>query len=216
MHIALSVYCYMFWQKSAEVIPWNGELCCCQYTWVHAGRWVGSAWGSEPQRATGEDSSKGGRSSSPQWLEILMAGWTEQTTFGDGFHSKQSSVALGQKSGYQNHDSGNVSKCTAPYSQIYQQPRKHKEKLHMENLKEFWPWKKYTSTSAGVSLQFLTSMTVMMSKVVSSRRFRRTFTSSSVISGPEQRVKKTSLHHSHAANTKTFCDQKASNSLLTG
>lgn len=41
-----------------------------------------------------------------------------------------------------------------------------------------------TSTSAGVSLQFRTSMTVMTSSVASSRRRRRTRTSSSVISGP--------------------------------
>lgn len=41
-----------------------------------------------------------------------------------------------------------------------------------------------TSTSAGVSLQFRTSMTVMTSRVASSRRRRRTRTSSSVISGP--------------------------------
>lgn len=46
-----------------------------------------------------------------------------------------------------------------------------------------------TSTSAGVSLQFLTSITVMMSSVVSSRRFRSTFTSSSVISGPREKMK---------------------------
>lgn len=46
-----------------------------------------------------------------------------------------------------------------------------------------------TSTSAGVSLQFLTSITVIMSKVVSSRRFRSTFSSSSVISGPIGKTK---------------------------
>lgn len=44
--------------------------------------------------------------------------------------------------------------------------------------------RKLTSTSAGVSLQFRTSMTVMTSSVASSRRRRRTRTSSSVISGP--------------------------------
>lgn len=49
------------------------------------------------------------------------------------------------------------------------------------------PWGSVTSTSAGVSLQFRTSMTVMMSKVASSRRLRRTFTSSSVISGPGEK-----------------------------
>lgn len=43
-----------------------------------------------------------------------------------------------------------------------------------------------TSTSAGVSLQFRTSMTVMISRVASSKRLRRTFTSSSVISGPQR------------------------------
>lgn len=42
-----------------------------------------------------------------------------------------------------------------------------------------------TSTSAGVSLQFRTSITVMISRVASSRRLRSTFTSSSVISGPD-------------------------------
>lgn len=45
-----------------------------------------------------------------------------------------------------------------------------------------------TSTSAGVSLQFLTSITVMMSSVASSSRFLRTFTNSSVISGPTNQI----------------------------
>lgn len=56
----------------------------------------------------------------------------------------------------------------------------------------------FTSTSAGVSLQFLTSINVMMSNVVSSSRLRSNFTSSSVISGPGQKFKKAkqSMHSS--------------------
>ena len=57
-----------------------------------------------------------------------------------------------------------------------------------------------TSTSAGVSLQFRTSMTVMTSRVASSRRRRRTRTSSSVISGPG---------HSHSGKVGTRAEDPA-------
>lgn len=63
---------------------------------------------------------------------------------------------------------------TCGEEQVCHRPKMVKKKSNRE----------ITSTSAGVSLQFLTSMTVIMSRVASSRRFLKTFTNSSVISGP--------------------------------
>ena len=68
----------------------------------------------------------------------------------------------------------------------------------MESCRE--PGRELTSTSAGVSLQFRTSMTVMTSSVASSRRRRRTRTSSSVISGPG---------HGHGGEVETLAEEPA-------
>lgn len=61
-----------------------------------------------------------------------------------------------------------------------------------------------TSTSAGVNLQFRTSITVMISRVASSRRLRSTFTNSSVISGPNKEVKAQATFSLHLVMTTTI------------
>lgn len=58
-----------------------------------------------------------------------------------------------------------------------------------------------TSTSAGVNLQFRTSITVMISRVASSRRLRSTFTNSSVISGPNKEAEAQTTFSLHPVMT---------------
>lgn len=59
----------------------------------------------------------------------------------------------------------------------------------------------HTSTSAGVNLQFRTSITVMISRVASSRRLRSTFTNSSVISGPNKEAEEHATFSLHLVMT---------------
>lgn len=75
-------FCFLTCSRFMEMLPWSGVQCCCLCTLAHAERWGGSVWGSGTQQEGRGNSSEEGWTSSPQWQENLLAGWTEETIWG--------------------------------------------------------------------------------------------------------------------------------------